>query len=295
MRYKIFLTLLVLLFTSNLFAQAKKIEEKQMSLTVPGAPWHFILDGEDFELSRQTIKPDGENGYFLMKPLKSGINVSLFIERVKKCDTSKSCRDMVWKSGNPSWENPKNVKLGEIDGISFFEFLIPKIQGQKIDQHNIYAQFVKDGYWIDLHISKVLYKKGENNLLKNIVTSAKFETKTEKPLEDAKKAMEEWREIWDSGKYEKSYEKLAEYTQKNLNKRTWFVYWTGVRKPLGKVKSRKLISADYINSLQGLPDREGMMYQFQSSFEKANKVIETFALMREEDGTWKVANYLTNQ
>jgi hypothetical protein len=128
-----------------------------------------------------------------------------------------------------------------------------------------------------------------------VVKISKFEIKTERPLEDAKKAMEKWSKIWDSGKYEESYDKLAEFTRKNLSREFWSVYWKGTRKPLGKVKSRKLISYEYVNSMQGIPDQAGMIYQFQSSFKNADNALETIALIREKDGIWRVSNYLTNQ
>ena len=99
--------------------------------------------------------------------------------------------------------------------------------------------------------------------------------------------------LWDAGKYDESYQELAEHTRKNIPKRQWFVYWSAVRKPLGKLKSRKLIEAKYIKSLPGVPDQEGAMLQYESSFENKESVIETFGMMREKDGTWRVANYLT--
>lgn len=113
------------------------------------------------------------------------------------------------------------------------------------------------------------------------------------PEKVAQKAAEAWMPLWDAGKYDESYQELAEHTRKNIPKRQWFVYWSAVRKPLGKLKSRKLIEAKYIKSLPGVPDQEGAMLQYESSFENKESVIETFGMMREKDGTWRVANYLT--
>jgi len=113
------------------------------------------------------------------------------------------------------------------------------------------------------------------------------------PEKVAQKAAEAWMPLWDSGKYEESYEALAEHTKESIPKRQWFVYWSAVRKPLGKLKSRKLIEAKYIKSLPGVPDREGAVIRYESSFENKESVIETFGMMREKDGSWRVANYIT--
>jgi hypothetical protein len=115
------------------------------------------------------------------------------------------------------------------------------------------------------------------------------------PEKLAQTVAEAWMPLWDSGKYDESYEELAESTKKNINKRTWFVYWTGVRKPLGKLKSRNLIKAEFIKSLEGMPDQEGVILQYESSFEKRDSVLETFGLIHEKNGTWRVGHYLTDQ
>jgi hypothetical protein len=112
--------------------------------------------------------------------------------------------------------------------------------------------------------------------------------------EQIQKAAESWMPLWDIGKYEESYELLAQDTRDKISKRQWFVYWTGVRKPLGALKSRKLKKAEYIKSLPSMPNQEGALLQYESSFEKNESVLEIFAMMREKDGTWRVANYLSN-
>ena len=108
------------------------------------------------------------------------------------------------------------------------------------------------------------------------------------------KAVESWVSLWDAGKYDQSYELLAQLTRDKINKRKWFVYWTAVRKPLGSLKSRKLKEIKLIKSLPGAPDQEGATLQFESSFEGKNSILETFGMVKEKDGTWRVANYLTN-
>lgn len=110
----------------------------------------------------------------------------------------------------------------------------------------------------------------------------------------AQNAVESWVSLWDAGKYDQSYGLLAQLTRDEIDKRNWFVYWSAVRKPLGALKSRKLKEITLIKSLPGAPDQEGATLQFESSFESRNSVLESFGMVKEKDGTWRVANYLTN-
>ncbi len=109
------------------------------------------------------------------------------------------------------------------------------------------------------------------------------------------KAVESWVSLWDTGKYDQSYELLAQYTQDKMGKRQWFVYWTAVRKPLGAVKSRKLKEITLIKSLPGAPEQEGATLRYESSFEYKSTVFETFGMIKEKGGIWRMANYLTSE
>jgi hypothetical protein len=54
---------------------------------------------------------------------------------------------------------------------------MPTFRGTPVKQQNMYVEFVKDGYWVDLHISKVLYKLEEHELFERLIKSIKFEMK----------------------------------------------------------------------------------------------------------------------
>ena len=154
--------------------------EKRVSFTVPAAPWSLTLPAANFQLAQQKIKPDGSAAYFYLMDEQSHLNVSFFIEPVSKCKDSKACRDMVRDAGNPMWENPKNLVTSQIGEISYFEFLMPSSGGVPFQQQNMYAEFVVDGFWVDLHISKVLYKPEDHKLFEELVKSIEFEPKKEK-------------------------------------------------------------------------------------------------------------------
>jgi hypothetical protein len=160
-------------------ATGKPSDGKRISLTVPAAPWTLTLPGDNLVVERRQVKPDGRSGYFLLRGGEDNLTVSVFIEPAEQCRDSKSCRDMVWKLGNPAWENPQNVVQSEIGGVSFFEFFMPSFRGQAIRQQNMYAEFVVDGFWVDLHVSKVLYKPGEHEIFERLVKDAKFDPKKE--------------------------------------------------------------------------------------------------------------------
>lgn len=173
-------TALVVLMSFLQAAGAARAEER-IGFSVPAAPWTLTLPKDGLVVENQQVKPDGRYGYFSLVDEKNKMNVSFFIEPVKDCKDSKSCRDMVWKLGNPAWESPQKVVQSEVGDVSYFEFFMPSFRGVPVKQQNMYAEFVQEGFWIDMHISKVLYKPEEHELFERIIKSVKFEPKEARP------------------------------------------------------------------------------------------------------------------
>jgi hypothetical protein len=167
---------IALLLTMGAGVDAAAADER-IGFTVPAAPWTLTLPADNFVFAEKKIKPDGRYGYFYVVDEKQNINLSMYIEPVGSCNDSKSCRDMVWKTGNPGWVNQQNIVQSQIGDVSFFEFLIPSFQGQPIRQQNMYAEFVVEGFWVDMHISKVFYKPEEHQMFERIIKAVKFEPK----------------------------------------------------------------------------------------------------------------------
>jgi hypothetical protein len=160
---------------------SKTFDEERLSFTVPAAPWTLTLPKGDLVIETQQLKPDGRSGYFSMNDEKNKMTISFFIEPVKDCGDSKACRDMVWKLGNPMWEKPQKVVKAEIGDVSYFEFFMPSFRGMPIKQQNMYAEFVRDGFWVDMHISKVLFKPEEHELFERVIKSVRFDPKNPQP------------------------------------------------------------------------------------------------------------------
>jgi hypothetical protein len=181
MSIKMLTAFIILLAVCQPVVTSKTFDEERIGFTVPAAPWTLTLPKGDLVVERQQFKPDGRAGYFSMNDEKNKMTISFFIEPAKDCKDSKSCRDMVWRLGNPSWENPQKVVQSEIGDVSYFEFFMPTLRSMPVKQQNMYAEFVKDGFWVDMHISKVLYKPEEHELFERVIKSVKFEAKKPPP------------------------------------------------------------------------------------------------------------------
>ncbi len=99
-----------------------------------------------------------------------------------------------------------------------------------------------------------------------------------------------WLALIDAGRYADSWKKASAYLQGAVSGETWVASLDGIRKPLGKVHSRKVAKVKEARELPGAPDGTYMVMSFTSSFEKKKTATESVTFVF-EDGAWKAAGY----
>jgi hypothetical protein len=102
---------------------------------------------------------------------------------------------------------------------------------------------------------------------------------------------ERWLGLVDQGKYAESWKEAAALFKSAINQGQWEQSLQGVRKPLGKLITRKIRTKTYRTSLPGAPDGEYVVIEFESSFENKKSAVETVTPMMDKDGKWRVSGY----
>lgn len=113
----------------------------------------------------------------------------------------------------------------------------------------------------------------------------------QKPEDAAVKRAEAWLTLVDQGKYAESWQGAARAFQAGISRDSWAQALGGGRAPLGKLVSRRMSSANHTTSLQGAPEGQYVVIQFNSSFESKKETVETVTAMLDPDGVWRVAGY----
>ncbi len=108
---------------------------------------------------------------------------------------------------------------------------------------------------------------------------------------EAVASAEKWLDLVDDGKYAESWQQAAQYFKTAVSETQWENSLQGVRKPLGKLISRKVARKTYQTSLPGAPDGEYVVIQFQTSFQHKKSAVETVTPMKDSDGKWRIAGY----
>ena len=102
---------------------------------------------------------------------------------------------------------------------------------------------------------------------------------------------ENWLNMIDEGKYSSSWKEAAELFRNAIKQEQWEQSLQAVRKPLGKLITRKLKTKTYTTALPGVPDGEYVVIVFETSFENKKSAVETVTPMKDRDGKWRVSGY----
>jgi hypothetical protein len=104
-------------------------------------------------------------------------------------------------------------------------------------------------------------------------------------------AAHSWLSGIDKGRYAESWKEASGYFRGAVSRHKWVASLEGVRKPLGKLVSRRAISSRRMRELPGAPDGLYVVIRFRTSFEYKKSTIETVTFMLEKDGAWRAAGY----
>ncbi len=102
---------------------------------------------------------------------------------------------------------------------------------------------------------------------------------------------QKWLSIVDAEQYAESWKEASEYFKNAVKKEQLAQSLQNVRKPLGKLITRKIKTTTYTTSLPGAPDGEYVVIQFVSVFQNKKSAVETITPMLDKDGKWRVSGY----
>jgi hypothetical protein len=114
---------------------------------------------------------------------------------------------------------------------------------------------------------------------------------SERDVVTVKRVAEAWISLIDRQEYDESWDRTAEVFRSRVKKEQWIEDLETNRKPLGKVRSRKLLTAIYVSDLPDSPRGEYALLDYEVAFETDAGIHEIIIPYLAGDGEWRVAGY----
>jgi tetratricopeptide (TPR) repeat protein len=170
--------LVCLIFLSNGAARAQEAPAAaKFDVWLPGKPWALELEVAGFTAKSNEIKPDGRR-YFLAENTKTRVVVSVFLEAPKAPAQPGECKrnleEKARRNSSLASDGLKGVAYRESGEMQILEFTLPEVDGQPVNQRNLFGCLLKDDVFVDLHISKVFGRAADQPLFESLLQSVRF-------------------------------------------------------------------------------------------------------------------------
>ena len=113
----------------------------------------LALPRGDWTVEQQKHHPDGTGAYYLLSSKLLGVNLSFWIEKSKACADGEACLRLALS--NLAYKDKQDQDFFEAAGFKATSFYIDASDKIPVDQFNVLAAAYANGYWLDVHISKV--------------------------------------------------------------------------------------------------------------------------------------------
>lgn len=155
-------------------AQAPQNSKDALSIALPSELWILVFDASGFKVERNGLQPDGR-AYLLANNESTQVTLSVLLERVPGQATEDGCKENQKKrlAQNVDYKR-EDIQTKEANGMAIVEYTIPEFRGAPIQQRNLLACLAKDDAYVDIHLSKILFKPDQEELLNTVLNSAHF-------------------------------------------------------------------------------------------------------------------------
>lgn len=160
-------------------AQVKpQADNSKMEIALPSESWTLVFDAPGFKVSTNGLQPDGR-AYLMAENKSTGVTLSAYLERVSGGATVDGCKEnQKQRSEQKVPYKRENLTIRESGGMTVLEFTIAEFNGAPVQQRNLFACMAKDDVYVDIHLSKVLFKASHEELFNAVLNSAHFVDKS---------------------------------------------------------------------------------------------------------------------
>lgn len=110
----------------------------------------------------------------------------------------------------------------------------------------------------------------------------------------AQQAALTWLAMADKDDVAGTYRNASAFFKKQVSQQVWTQNLQAAHQQVGAAKNRQLATARYMTQMPNAPKGEYVLMLMQTAFEKHPSALETITMMRDPDGTWRLAGYYIN-
>lgn len=144
-------------------------------LTGPDFPYYIAFPITGFELQEDiNIFNQGKSVGAMWIDEGRSLILSIFIEPATECRDSESCRDFIAAAQEQPGRELTDMETSNFNDYAVLEYTIPEVSGVQVNNRHFHAELVQDDHWIDIHLSKVDYQEGYEEIFLDFIESVEY-------------------------------------------------------------------------------------------------------------------------
>jgi hypothetical protein len=153
-------------------------DDPKIVVGFPDENWTLVFDAPGLKVSINGVQPDGRV-YLAGDNKSTGVTLSLYLEKASNKATAAGCaQNQKQRLEQKVSYKRENIETRESSGMAIAEYTIAEFNGIPLQQRNLFACLAKDDVYVDLHLSKVLFKPPQEELFNAVLNSVHFVDKT---------------------------------------------------------------------------------------------------------------------
>lgn len=148
----------------------------EVAVAWPGVPWRVALDLPGFDVGYPQVASERATLMLTGYSDDAVMNISVILEETEKRWPAAKWRERSIKRllGSAAVKE-KDVKRRERGEMAILEYMVSEFGGVRVDQKHFNAYLVRDGFWIDVHLSKMQYRERDREKFEKILESIRIE------------------------------------------------------------------------------------------------------------------------
>lgn len=145
-------------------------------LRLPRQDWGVVLDIPGYVVRTAQTRPNQEGRMMSAENEKTGMLLSIFLEREPQAIDARACRDRYWRRALQSPSPKTAIRSSETDTMALGQHVVEEVGGVRLRQKHVNAYMGVGDVCIDLHLSKVQYTDQDEPQFAAVLKSMRVKT-----------------------------------------------------------------------------------------------------------------------
>lgn len=137
-------------------------QQTRHALHLGGSPFGVSVDLPGYSAGEARTRPDGNAAMLEAEHPRSGMVVSVFLERGTGATGARECRDLYRERMRRSPLRMSEVRESKLDSLEVVRWMVREHEGQRVMLQNANAYYGGGGVCLDVHLSKVGYTAADS-------------------------------------------------------------------------------------------------------------------------------------